>query len=136
MKDLSLIKRIQTSETTNLNLEINFFNLFNRANFAAPVSTLSSPLFGRVTATRTGTNPRRTMVNMLNQDIVAQGNSELIWDYKGDRSLWEKIAPFSYTAPGLGWALGNHQASLGLLALWLIAVLVVTPLVVARVKID
>lgn len=79
---------------------------------------------------------RRTLVNTLNQDIVAQGNSELIWDYKGDRSLWEKIAPFSYTAPGLVWTLGNHSLSLVLLALWLVAVVVVAPLVVARVKID
>jgi ABC-2 type transport system permease protein len=79
---------------------------------------------------------RRSLVNMLNQEIVAQGNSELIWDFKGDRGLWEKAAPFSYTAPGLGWALGNHAPSLALLALWLVAVLVVTPLVVAKVKID
>jgi len=79
---------------------------------------------------------RRTLVNTLNQEIVAQGNSELIWDFKGDRSLWEKIAPFSYTAPGLDWALGNHTPSLALLLLWLVVVAVVTPLIVARVKID
>jgi ABC-2 type transport system permease protein len=79
---------------------------------------------------------RRTLVNTLNQEIVSQGNSELIWDFKGDRSLWEKIAPFSYTAPGLGWTMGNHTPNLALLALWLVAVLIVTPLIVARVKID
>jgi ABC-2 type transport system permease protein len=79
---------------------------------------------------------RRTLVNTLNQEIVAQGNTELIWDFKGDRSLWERVTPFSYNAPGLGWALGNHTPSLVLLALWLVAVVVATPQVVARVKID
>jgi ABC-2 type transport system permease protein len=79
---------------------------------------------------------RRALVNMLNQEIIAQGNSELIWDFKGDRGLWEKAAPFNYTAPGLGWALGNHATSLALLALWLVAIAVVTPLVVAKVKVD
>lgn len=79
---------------------------------------------------------RRTLVNTLNQEIVAQGHSDLIWDFKGDRRLWERVTPFSYNAPGLGWALGNHPPSLVLLALWLVAVVVVTPQVVARVKID
>jgi ABC-2 type transport system permease protein len=79
---------------------------------------------------------RRTLVNMLNEEIVAQGNSELIWDFKGDRSLWERVAPFRYVSPGLGWALRNHELSLGLLASWLIAVLVATPLIVAGAKAD
>jgi ABC-2 type transport system permease protein len=79
---------------------------------------------------------RRTLVNTLNQEIIAQGNSELIWDFKGDRSLWERVAPFSYVAPRLGWALGQHLLSLGVLASWLIGVLVATPLIVSRVKVD
>jgi ABC-2 type transport system permease protein len=79
---------------------------------------------------------RRTLVNRLNEELIAQGNSEMIWDFKGDRSLWEKVAAFRYTTPGLGWVLGNHRPSLAILVFWLFAVMVVTPLAVARVRID
>lgn len=47
---------------------------------------------------------RRTLVNMLNEEIVAQGNSELIWDFKGDRSLWERgrAVPLRLSGAGMG----------------------------------
>jgi hypothetical protein len=57
--DVSLLKRINISERTNVQLEVNAFNVFNIANFAAPNATLNSATFGRITATRAGTNPRQ-----------------------------------------------------------------------------
>jgi hypothetical protein len=57
--DLSLIKRLDLTEHVKLTLEANAFNIFNHANFSAPNGTLSAATFGRVTATRTGVNPRQ-----------------------------------------------------------------------------
>jgi hypothetical protein len=57
--DLSLIKQFQLTEQMRLGFEANAFNLFNRANFSAPTGNLSSAIFGRITSTRAGTNPRQ-----------------------------------------------------------------------------
>jgi hypothetical protein len=57
--DASLLKRFRLSERFTLGFEANAFNLFNRAQFAAPVRVLTNPRFGRITSTRAGTNPRQ-----------------------------------------------------------------------------
>lgn len=62
--DLSLIKRLRLGEAVTLNLEVNAFNVFNRTNFAAPVSNLSNAAFGQITGTAAGTNPRQLQVGV------------------------------------------------------------------------
>lgn len=57
--DLALLKRFVVKERYHVGFEANFFNLFNRANFGAPVSNLSNALFGRITSNLSGTNPRQ-----------------------------------------------------------------------------
>lgn len=57
--DLALLKRFVVKERYHVGFEANFFNLFNRANFGAPVSNLSNALFGRITSNLLGTNPRQ-----------------------------------------------------------------------------
>jgi hypothetical protein len=57
--DLSLLKRLIVKERYRISFEANFFNLFNRANFGAPVSNLTNALFGRITGNLSGTNPRQ-----------------------------------------------------------------------------
>jgi ABC-2 type transport system permease protein len=79
---------------------------------------------------------RRTLVNTLNQEMLAKGNIEAIWDFKADRNLWERIPAFDYSAPGMGWALANHWASLLLLGAWLVVVMIATPLAVRKARID
>ena len=49
--DFSLQKKFRLAERVALRLDFNFFNLFNRANFALPNGNLSSSQFGRSTAT-------------------------------------------------------------------------------------
>ena len=49
--DFSLQKKFRLTERVSLRLDFNFFNLFNRANFALPTGNLSSSQFGRSTAT-------------------------------------------------------------------------------------
>jgi len=62
--DLSLIKRFALKESINVGLEANFFNVFNRANFGAPINTLTNPRFGQITSTLKGTSPRQVQFGL------------------------------------------------------------------------
>jgi hypothetical protein len=57
--DLALIKRFALKEGVSLGFEANFFNIFNQANFGAPINTLTNPRFGQITSTLVGTTPRQ-----------------------------------------------------------------------------
>lgn len=62
--DLSLIKRVSLRARAALQVEVNVFNLFNRANLNAPIADLSNARFGQVTSTLAGShgaagNPRQ-----------------------------------------------------------------------------
>lgn len=57
--DTSLSQRLTMGERLRIRFEANLFNVFNRAQFAAPVTHLTDPRFGRVVATRTGITPRQ-----------------------------------------------------------------------------
>ncbi len=49
--DFSLAKKFRIRESSSIQLQFNFFNIFNRANFTLPQGDLSSSQFGRSTAT-------------------------------------------------------------------------------------
>jgi hypothetical protein len=57
--DVSFMKRAALTEKVSLNFEVNIFNVFNRAQFPAPIANLNSPLFGVITSTRAGFTPRQ-----------------------------------------------------------------------------
>jgi len=76
---------------------------------------------------------RYDFVQTLNRDMVAQDAS---WDYRAGRAMWESIPAFTYAAPGLGWTLGHYSIGLGLLGLWFIAVVLMAPMAVTRMKIN
>ncbi len=57
--DMSLTKRFAIGEKVGLNLDANVFNIFNRANFRAPINTLTSPFFGQIQATAVTSTPRQ-----------------------------------------------------------------------------
>lgn len=62
--DLSFYKNTAITERMNFQLRVDLFNAFNHANFANPSGNISSSLFGRVTATRTGDlGPRITQLS-------------------------------------------------------------------------
>lgn len=56
MLDVSMSKRTQITETTNIEFRWEAFNLFNNVNFGQPANDIDSSNFGRITATIT--NPR------------------------------------------------------------------------------
>jgi carboxypeptidase family protein len=62
--DLSLLKRLSLREGVGLAFEVNVFNVFNRANFNEPVFTLTDARFGKVVATKPGTNPRQIQLGL------------------------------------------------------------------------
>lgn len=49
--DLGILKSTKLTETVSLDVGWDIFNVFNRANFAAPDFELGSPDFGRITST-------------------------------------------------------------------------------------
>ncbi len=53
--DLTLQKRFRISETTNVEFRSEFYNLFNRANFANPPTSLPNNLSGGATSQQPGT---------------------------------------------------------------------------------
>jgi hypothetical protein len=60
--DFSLAKRMALTERVAATLEMNAFNLFNRANFAGPSGSVASALFG--VATRTITPSRQLQLGL------------------------------------------------------------------------
>jgi hypothetical protein len=57
--DLSVRKRLSFAGGRTLTFELNAFNVFNRANFAAPVEILSDARFGQIIRSNPTTNPRQ-----------------------------------------------------------------------------
>ena len=51
---MSLVKNTAITERLKLEIRADAFNLFNHAEFADPITNISSPQFGRIVAT--GTN--------------------------------------------------------------------------------
>jgi hypothetical protein len=56
--DFALTKSLAVREGWNLQFHTEFFNLFNRVQFAAPNTQVGNPNFGIITATAPGSNPR------------------------------------------------------------------------------
>ena len=57
--DLTLIKNIPLGKAARFQLRGEFYNLFNRANFANPNTSFGSAAFGQITALATGATMRR-----------------------------------------------------------------------------
>ena len=67
--DLGVTKRIQLTESTNIDFRAEAFNLFNRAQFGEPVANISNSTFGRIVTTAndgaTGSGTSRQIQFML-----------------------------------------------------------------------
>ena len=73
--DFSLRRRFALGELLNLQLRADLFNAFNNPNFGAPVSFISSPLFGRATS-------------MLGRDLSGgAGSLSPLYQIGGPRSI-------------------------------------------------
>lgn len=65
---------------------------------------------------------RFAFVNQLNADLMAHqrpGERRMV-----GAELWEAVPAFAYDPPGVGWSLGQHALSAGLLVLWAVLGLV------------
>ncbi len=67
--DFSLLKNTRITERFTHQLRVEFFNIFNKANFQAPVTTLNNPNFGRIPAANPGRQIQLAM--------------KVIWQVKG-----------------------------------------------------
>jgi ABC-2 type transport system permease protein len=78
---------------------------------------------------------RRTLVKKMNDDMTYNAGKQ-DFGYLAQPALWQTVEGFRYESPSTGWALRNQAVSLAILVLWVVAILVVMPLTVAKVKID
>jgi hypothetical protein len=62
--DLSLAKRIPLSGRQTLSVDVNVFNVFNRAHFANPTANLGSAFFGQVSSTVSTLTPRQIQLGL------------------------------------------------------------------------
>lgn len=62
--DLSLAKRFAITDRVRLGLDVNIFNIANRANFRPPVASLASPFFGQLQTTLLSTTPRQIQLGL------------------------------------------------------------------------
>jgi ABC-2 type transport system permease protein len=64
---------------------------------------------------------RRDIQRLMNGDIAANQKKGQV--YLADRTLWEQVPEFEYTAPATGWVLSHYTTSIGALLVWTIAAL-------------
>ena len=119
----------------------------------AQAGALVAPLLavGPLSTTLTGTDYRHhrhfaetaeayrfDYVQTLNQAIVDHARPGAEWDrdYVVGEEVWSSISPFTYNAPGVGWALRGHVTALLLLGLWLAGLVIAVPAAVARMPLD
>ncbi len=76
---------------------------------------------------------RRKLISTMNNDVTVHQKLD-DYDYKGGRSLWEKVPPFAYTAPGAGWVLTKTSLASLFLGLWLAAAAVLAPLAFTGIR--
>src|SRR6185369_16169566 len=50
--DLAIIKNTKLNETVRMQFRVEFFDLFNHANFGTPGNIVGTPAFGQITSTR------------------------------------------------------------------------------------
>ena len=62
---------------------------------------------------------RKGLVGQLNEAFAKKGGAKG-WDYKAGPDLWQKVPPFSYSAPAIAQAAATHLVSIVALLLWLV----------------
>lgn len=80
-------------------------------------------------------NYRRTFVKMMNDDMTVHA-VKADFDYQASPSLWQTVPDFEYSAPGVGWVLGNHAISVMVLALWFAATMIIMFIATKRLRVD
>lgn len=83
---------------------------------------------------------RYRMAQTLNEDLINHPFTDFqanrIAYRERERAVYENIAPFAYDAPDWRWSLRHLGLPLGVLGAWLIGILLATPLMIARLRID
>jgi ABC-2 type transport system permease protein len=85
---------------------------------------------------------RRRMLRTLNESSAATDPSKLREfagtgiriSYAG-REVWERLPPFSYTPPDVAAVSSDHRLSIAALLVWFLAVVIITPVAVAKARI-
>jgi ABC-2 type transport system permease protein len=81
---------------------------------------------------------RQNLVHLMDQADLssedAKPNSHRL--IVQNRATWAKVPPFEYSSPPLPWSLRRSSISILMLLFWFIAVVLLTPLTILRLRID
>ena len=78
---------------------------------------------------------RRDLMRQMNGDMT-QNSLTGDFSYAAGAELWESVPPLQYTAPALGWVLGNRILSLAVLGAWLAGAILAAAVQVRRVEVS
>jgi ABC-2 type transport system permease protein len=78
---------------------------------------------------------RNAMLTTLNGELAASGRVNT-FDYTRGRDLWEKVPPFDYDVPTVGWALSARAWSATVLGAWLIVAAIAAAWSVAAMRVE
>ncbi|MCU0427839.1 MAG: DUF3526 domain-containing protein [Candidatus Kapabacteria bacterium] len=119
----------------------NLFQTFQRQERVLELANMLSPVLAAQSLSRAlaGTDGdkhehfttnaeqfRRVIMRTMNNDMTENGAKDKTkrdFGYMADDVLWKKIPPYAYTAPGLGFALGNQTLSIASLLGWTLVAL-------------
>jgi ABC-2 type transport system permease protein len=119
----------------------NLFQTFQRQERVLELANILSPVLAAQSISRAlaGTDMdkhlhfthhaeqfRRVIMKTMNDDMRDNGAKDKTkrdFGYMADDALWKKIPPYAYSAPELGFALGNQTLSIASLLSWTLAAL-------------
>jgi ABC-2 type transport system permease protein len=78
---------------------------------------------------------RSAMLTTLNGELAASGRVNT-FDYTRGRDLWEKVPPFDYDVPSVGWALSERAWSATVLGAWLVVSAIAAAWSVAAMRVE
>jgi ABC-2 type transport system permease protein len=79
-------------------------------------------------------NYRRDLQRVLNNDIAQHAKPGAT--YTAGPDLWERVPEFTYTAPSLGWALGQSRTAVLIVTAWLAAALLFASRSLLHLRVD
>jgi len=83
---------------------------------------------------------RYKMAQKLNEDLInhpfSSTKDNAAAYRERERSVYESIPPFDYKSPDWRWSIGKLLLPFAVLGLWLVGILIATPLIISRMKVD
>lgn len=78
---------------------------------------------------------RTKLVKVMNDEIKNTTNVDDIWSYASSIKTWEKVPPFKYNSPELGFALENSKKVMLILLFWFLLSTLLIYISISKIKV-